>query len=262
MKRLRRCFLGLLALWPVLAGARDLDEIGKRGVLRVLAVVSPEDEFITDQPGGGLDRELLEGFAKLRQLRLEIVAIPTWDRLVPALLEGEGDLIAGRFTVTEARRKQIDFTPEVFPTRHVVLTRRPHRVVSTLEELRALKVGTVKGTSLADVVAAALVPAGKVDDGIPTGRLPDALRSGRVSAIVLGIDSAISERQRDGELQIGLFLGPPGALAWGVRKTDRALHEALSSYVASVRRTATWNRLVVKYFGEDAPALLRQARGE
>jgi membrane-bound lytic murein transglycosylase F len=262
MKRSRGIFLALLALWPGHAGARDQDEIGKGGVLRVLAVLSPEDEFITDKPGTGLDRELLEGFAKLRQVRLSVVAIPTWDRLVPALLAGEGDVIAGRFTVTEARRKLIDFTPEVFPTRTVVVTRRPRRVVSTLQELRAERVGTVKGTSLADAVAAAEVPAGKVDDGIPTGRLPEALRSGRVTAIVLGVDSAIAERRRDGELQIGLFLGPPGALAWGVRKTDRALHEALSAYVASVRRTATWNRLVVKYFGEDAPALLRQARGE
>jgi hypothetical protein len=30
----------------------------------------------------------------------------------------------------------------------------------------------------------------------------------------------------------------------------------------SMRRTPTWNRLVVKYFGEDAPELLRKARGE
>lgn len=254
--------LGLLALWPALAGARDLDEIEKRGALRVLAVVAKDDEFLGDQPGGGLDRELLEGFAKLRQLRLEVVAIDSWDGLVPALLKGAGDVIAGRFTVTEVRRKQIDFTPEVFPTRNVVLSRKPHRVVATLQELRTERVGTVKGTSLADAVAAAGVPAANVDDGVPTGRLPDALRSGRVSAIVLGVDSAIAERRRDPELQFGLFLGPPGALAWGVKKTDRALHEALSSYVTSARRTPTWNRLVVKYFGEDAPALLRQARGE
>ena len=137
--------LGLLALLPALAGARDLGEIEKRGVLRVLAVVAKDDEFLTDQPGGGLDRELLEGFAKLRQLRLEVVAIDTWDGLVPALVKGDGDIIAGRFTVTEVRRKQIDFTPEVFPTRNVVLTRKPHRVVSTLEELRGERVGTGEG---------------------------------------------------------------------------------------------------------------------
>jgi hypothetical protein len=29
-----------------------------------------------------------------------------------------------------------------------------------------------------------------------------------------------------------------------------------------VRRTPTWNRLVVKYFGEDAPEILKRARAE
>jgi ABC-type amino acid transport substrate-binding protein len=134
--------------------------------------------------------------------------------------------------------------------------------VTTLEELRAERVGTVKGTSLADAVAAAGLPPARVDDGVPSGRLPAALREGRVTAIVLGVDSAIAERRRDPDLQLGLFLGPPGALAWGVRKADPRLREALGSYVTSVRRTPTWNRLVVKYFGDDAPELLRQARGE
>jgi ABC-type amino acid transport substrate-binding protein len=263
MQGARRLLVLALALSPALAGGRDLDAIEKRGILRVLAVADdPRDEFMTRQPGVGLDRELLEAFAKLRQLRLELVPVSSWDGLVPALLQDKGDLIAGRFTVTEARQKQIDFTPEVFPTRNVVLTRKPHRVVGTLEELRREKVGTVKGTSLADAVAAAGIPPANLDDGVPTGKLPDALRSGRVTAVVLGVDSAMAERRDDPELQLGLFLGPPGALAWGVRKTDHALREALSAYVTSMRRTPTWNRLVVKYFGEDAPELLRQARGE
>ena len=258
----QRLLLGVALLGPALAAAHDLDEIEKTGTLRVLAVVATDDEFLTDKPGVGLERELLEAFVRLRKLRLEVVAVDSWDGLIPALLKGRGDVIAGRFTVTEARQKQIDFTPEVFPTRHVVVTRRPGGVVSTLEQLRSERVGTVKGTSLAEAVAAASVPASHVDDGVPTGTLPEALRSGRVTAVVLGVDSAIAERRRDADLQLGLFVGPPGALAWGIRKADRALKEVLSSYVSSTRRTPTWNRLVVKYFGEDAPGLLRQARGE
>ena len=186
MVRSRLLLVGLLALAPASAAAQDLDEIEKRGTLRVLAVVAPDDEFLTDQPGRGLDRELLEAFAQLKQLRLLVVSVDAWDGLVPALLKGRGDVIAGRFTVTEARQKQIDFTPEVFPTRSVVVTRRPHRVVATLLELRSERVGTVKGTSLADAVTAAGVPLASVDDGIATGRRPEALPSGRVTAVVLG----------------------------------------------------------------------------
>jgi ABC-type amino acid transport substrate-binding protein len=261
--RLAMLLIAVLLVPPAVAAGEDLAEIKARGVLRVLGVVhDPEDEFLTDQPGRGLDRELLEGFARLQGVTVEVVKAGSWDALVPALLRGKGDLIAGRFTVTEARKKLIDFTPEVFPTRNVVVTRAPHRVIRTLEELRAEKVGTVKGTSLADAVAAAGVPAAQVDDGVPSGRLPDALRSGRVGAVVLGVESAIAARRTDPDLKLGLFLGSPGAMAWGVSRKSPQLLEVLSEYVASARRTATWNRLVVKYFGSEAPEVLHQARGD
>jgi ABC-type amino acid transport substrate-binding protein len=251
-----------LAVAPIPGGADDLPEIKTRGVLRVLGVADEkDDEFLTTEPGRGLDRELLEGFARLQGVKLDIVNPGAWDALVPALVQGKGDVIAGRFTVTDARKKLIEFTPEVFPTRNVVVTRAPHRVVKTIDELRSEKVGTVKGTSMADAVAAAGVPAGQVDDGVASGRLPDALKAGRVGAIVLGVENAISARRADPDLQIGLFLGSPGALAWGVSRKSPLLLQALSEYVTSARRTPTWNRLVVKYFGAEAPEVLRQARG-
>jgi membrane-bound lytic murein transglycosylase F len=242
-----------LAAGP-LSSAADLDEVKKRGELRVLAMVDdPKDEFFTDRPGVGLDRELLEAFASLQKVKLVVVPAPAWDRLVPMLQEGRADVLAGRVTATEARRRL---------TRAVVVTRQPHRVVASVEELRSEKVGTVKGTSLANAVAAAGVPPGNVDASIPSGELPAALKAGPVTAIVLGIENAITERRKDPALQVGAFVGPPGALAWAVRKGDRALLAALDDYVGSVRRTPTWSRLVVKYFGDEAPEILKRAREE
>jgi membrane-bound lytic murein transglycosylase MltF len=64
------------------------------------------------------------------------------------------------------------------------------------------------------------------------------------------------------DLQIGMFLGRPASLAWGVRKEDARLHRALNEYLGNVRRTATWSRLAVKHFGNAALEILRKARGE
>jgi membrane-bound lytic murein transglycosylase F len=243
------------------AAGSDLVDVQKRGTLRVLAVVMDPDEFITSSPGSGLERELLESFAKLHRVELSVVNVPGWDRLVPLLLEGRGDLVAGRFTVTEARRQRVAFTAEVFPTRAVVVNRRPQPVLRSTDALRHEKVGTVRGTSLADAVAALNLPPGVVDDGVPAGNLPQALKAGRVSAIVLGVENAMAEKRKDPELQIGAFVGPPGSLAWAVRREDASLRAALDEYIAAVRRTPTWSRLVVKYFGEDAPEILKGAQG-
>jgi ABC-type amino acid transport substrate-binding protein len=164
--------------------------------------------------------------------------------------------------VTESRRKLIDFTSEVFPTRHVVFTRKPHRVVDTSAELFEEKVGTVKGTSMAEVLARSGIPPARVDDSVPTGTLPLALKEGRITAAVLGVENAMAAQRRDPEIQLGMFLGPPGSLAYGVRKEDVELRKALNEYVDNFRRTPAWNRLVVKYLGEAAPEILRRARTE
>jgi ABC-type amino acid transport substrate-binding protein len=57
-----------------------------------------------------------------------------------------------------------------------------------------------------------------------------------------------------------MFVGQPGSLAFGVRLSDAELLQALDRYIQNLRRTATWNRLAVKYFGESAPEVLRKAR--
>jgi hypothetical protein len=65
----------LLAVSPAAAG--DLKDIKAAGTLRVLAVVVNQDDiFMSDKPGVGFDREVLEGFCGLQRLRLELV--PAW----------------------------------------------------------------------------------------------------------------------------------------------------------------------------------------
>jgi len=260
---------GVLTLMAVLGSAAlavpaDLAEIRSRGVLRVLVNLDekrPEFFALSKDKAPGFDHELLQSFAQLHRLRLEAVSVDGWGALVPALLERRGDLIAGRFTDTPARRRQITFTAEVFPSRLVVITRKPHRAVTSLEQLREEKVGTTKGSSMAEALAATGIPPENLDQEIPTGGYCQALREGRITAAVWGVECAIASQREDPEIQLGMFLGAPASLAWGVRREDGQLLSALGQYIQNVRRTPTWNRLVVEYFGAAALDILKQAQG-
>jgi hypothetical protein len=97
-----------------------------------------------------------------------------------------------------------------------------------------------------------------VDDSLPTGTLPAALKAGKVTSVVLGLENAISARQQDSELELGLFLGPPRSLAYGVRREDKVLLKSLDEYIGHFRRSASWSQLVVKYFGEQALEVLKK----
>jgi ABC-type amino acid transport substrate-binding protein len=266
MKLVRSAVLLGLAAAALPAPARaDLAEIQKSGTLRVLVMLDTKrPEFFATRPGQapGFDHEVLEGFAKLHKLKLEIVPVSGWDALIPSLVGKKGDVIAGRFTATDSRRKLVAFTAEVFPTRNVVFNRKPRPPITSLDQLKTEKVGVIKGTSMAEAVAAAGLPESAVDDTIAAGAYDEALRSGRITAAVWGVESAVALQREDPQVQLGPFLGAPASLAYAVRRDEPALLSALDQYIENLRRTQTWSRLVVKYFGEAAPEILKKARAQ
>ena len=244
MRTLRAtALLSLAALILPAAAHADLAAIQKRGTLRVLVMLDTKrPEFFATRP----DHEVLDGFARLYKLRLEVHPVSGWDALIPALLAKKGDVIAGRFTATDERRKLVAFTAEVFPTRNIIFNRKPSKPITSLDELKNEKLGVIKGTSMAEAVAA--------------GAYDEALKSGRITAAVWGVESAVALQREDPAIQLGPFLGAPASLAYAVRRDEPDLLSALDQYIENLRHTLTWSRLVVKYFGDAAPEVLKKAR--
>jgi ABC-type amino acid transport substrate-binding protein len=234
------------------------------GVLRVVAPFDREFAFVAKEPAPpdapGFDVEILQGFARLRGLRLELSYSTSWDGAIPLLLEHKADLIAGGYSDTPERRRKVDFTVGVFPSRDVALNRKPMQPVTTLEELRKSDVLTYRGSSMAESVAAAGVPAERLTL-METGDIEKLMRTEKQRSVgVVGLEVAILARQRDPQFQLGVYLGEPSSLAYGVRKDDVELRKNLDAYLSNLRRTPTWSRLVVKYFGAAALDILKSAR--
>jgi ABC-type amino acid transport substrate-binding protein len=248
--------LGVATLVAVPA-AGDLPQLQKRGTLRVLAATEEQPEMFTFRGGAepGFEREMLEGFARLQRLRLVVVPVRGFQERIPALLRGDGDVIVGLIDTPE-RRQEIAFTNEVMPARHVVVTYSSRRPVTTLSQFRAERVGVLKGTTWEKQAQEAGVPAESQTAFADLGSLLGALRAGQITATVMSVSDMTLAMKRDPGLQAGLFLGEPGHAAWGVRLEDRQLRAALDEYLDYMRRSASWNRLVVKYFGEQALLVL------
>jgi ABC-type amino acid transport substrate-binding protein len=240
------------------SSARDLPEIQESGELRVIVAADEQPERFNMSSAGqpGIERELVEGFTRLHKLKLVPVSVPRYRNRIPALLEGQGDVILGIID-TPARREVIQITNEVMPSRWVVVTHEPHRVVESVAQLLEEKVGILAGTT---TWLKATLDAGVPDEKI--ARLNDveavieALRSGQITATVMSIsDYGLAKRKHPG-LQAGLAVGGTSSAAWGVRKEDVELAQALNEYITSVRKTPTWSRLVVQYFGEETLLVL------
>ena len=259
--RLSPCRLVLLCaavLTAPPASAVDLPEIQARGSLRVIAAEGEQPEmfdFDGDPAKPGLEREMLEGFARLKRLKLEVVPVKAFTDRIPALLRGDGDVIVGLVDTVE-RRKQIDFTAEVLPVRHLVVTHKPAPPVKSVEGFRKKKAGTIRGTTWARETLAAGVPEAQVEYFPDTEPMLEALASGRVDAAVMTISDFTLAVSRHPGLEAGVFVGEASRAAWGVRKQDVKLKAELDAYIDNLRSGASWNRLILTYFGEKALTVL------
>jgi ABC-type amino acid transport substrate-binding protein len=247
----------LAALQPL--HAADLAEVRTRGALRAIVAADEAPETF-DAKGGtrpGFERELVETFARVQGVKIEVVTAKSLADRIPMLLAGRGDFIVAIFDTPE-RRQQIAFTAEIMPTYNVAVTLAPKPAPKTLEELRREKVGVVRGAAPGDDAAAAGVQSLQRFESM--GEMLPALGRGDIGALVIPISEFALAAKREPKLTAGVAVGATGSICWGVRKEDAGLRAALDTHLANVRKSASWNLLLVKYFGEQAPLVLGRRR--
>jgi ABC-type amino acid transport substrate-binding protein len=255
----RRALFGIavpLALAAASASlAADLAEVKARGALRVLAAHDENWFLVTGDGPPGFEREVLEGYARLHGLRFEVVPVVRWEEAIPMLLAGRGDLLAG-INDTPERRRTIAFTEELLPARSVVVNLKPAAPVASPAALLATRVAVVPESTWAVAADRAGVPASALVKVADVPEALAALKTGRAGAAIVDVVDYLQQRRRIPELQLGLSLGGALSSAWGVRKADAELRRSLDAYLAEFRKHPGWSRLLVKYFGEDAPLVL------
>jgi len=240
-----------------LAAAADLAEIRLRGSLRVLAAADEDPAWFSLRGGAspGFEREVLEGFARLHKLRFEAVPIVRWEEAIPMLLRREGDLVGG-MSATPERRQRVDFSIELLPARSIVVTRRPGAPVRSLSELRSARLVIVPNTTWSQALEKAGVPASRALRVADISAAVEAIQTAHADATVTGVVDFLLQRRKYRDLEAGLALGEALSSAWAVHKGSPELRQALDTYLAELRRSPNWSRLLVKYFGDDAPAIL------
>jgi ABC-type amino acid transport substrate-binding protein len=252
--------VALAALSAAVASAA-VPTAGLPATVRVLVAADEMPEMFSFQTGGppGLERELLEGFCRLHGLGLQVVPVRDFDEIIPMLLRGEGDVVTG-IVDTEARRKRVAFTGEVFPVRHLVVTRRPTAVVTRLADLRLLRVGVIPGTSWEQATVEAGVPKAKRVSFRDTDALLAGLRAGEVDAVVMALLDYAFASKRDPRLAAGAFVGGGLSAAWAVRPGDSRLLTALDGYLRGMGQARP--ALMIRYLSEEALSLIALARRE
>ena len=127
----------------------DLDGMIKRRVIRALVVFSRTQYFVDKGAQHGTAYELMRAFEnhintsrKLKTLKVHVVFLPTSrEDLIPALLEGRGDLAIAGLTRTPERLKKVDFSdPFAEKVQEIVVTGPKSPKIAALQDLAGQEV--------------------------------------------------------------------------------------------------------------------------
>lgn len=176
----------LLTAWLAVASnaahADRLDDIKRAGVLRVAAFDSnPPFGFVDSKDNQivGLDVDYARAVAKQLGVKLEIQPTNPANRIA-FLKSGKVDLVFANFTITDDRKKEVDFSTPYFASGTQFIAKKG--VLKSPEQLNSLRIGADKGTTNEQQVRAKF-PSATIVAYDDTPFAFAALRTGNVQAI-------------------------------------------------------------------------------
>jgi membrane-bound lytic murein transglycosylase MltF len=230
----------------------DLDDMIKRRLIRVLVVYSKTFFFVDKGTQRGVAYEAFRKFEedlnkklKSKRIRVNVMFIPvSRDELLPALVEGRGDIVAANLTITETRDKLVDFAdPTLTDVSEIVVTGPESPAIATLDDLAGKEVFLRPSSSYYESIKALnarLKKEGKAEiklqpapENLEDEDLLEMLNSGLIKLVVVDNHKARFWKQIFPKLTLheDVSVRTGGSVAWAIRENSPQLKAELNDFV-------------------------------
>ncbi len=264
---------GVAADHPIGVSLAKFEEMLEKRRIRALVVYNKIQYFLDGPTQRGLAYDALEQFREFvdrkygfESRRFQVVYIPVArDSLIPALVEGVGDIAVANLTITPERLESIDFTdPVADGIKEVVVTGPASEPLQTVADLAGRRLYVRESSSYYqsllhlneqfDRDGLEPVEIVLVDEFLEDSDLLEMVNAGLLSAVV--VDSHKAEFWSDIfegiVVHADVAVSDDRQIAWGIRKGDPELAEVLNEFVAENKKgTMIGNILYKRYLKEN-----------
>ncbi|MGX6444390.1 transporter substrate-binding domain-containing protein [Neobacillus sp. K501] len=261
----KRWLLSIICLFiiGVLAGCGGKEEAsgnGKNSVLdrveesKVLKVgfegTYPPFNYLNDnEKYDGFDVDISNEIAKRLGVKAEFVATK-WDSLLGGLKSDKFDIIIGQMTVTEERKKSVDFTDPYVVTGSVLVTRKDTNDIKVLEDIKGKNVGVGGGTTFEEVansVDGANVKLYKAVNDYITD-----LMNNRLDVIINDqLLMSFNIQEKDLPIKITSDILNKDEIGMAVKKDNEDFVKKVNGILAEIREDGTYSEIYKKWFGTE-----------
>jgi len=216
----------------------DLPGIRERGELRILH--QRRKQGYLPRAGSPRDAELEQAEALAQDLGLEarFVPVESFEALLPALLEGRGDLVAENLTATEERRKRVAFSIPIAFVREQLVTRADDESLTGLGDLPGRRIAVQRSSSFwatAEKLRGKYpgLEIEKVSEELDAEDLLDGVETERFDLTLADsnlMDAALAWHP---ELRVAVDLREHRIIAWAMRPDTPQLRKAVDAFLAA-----------------------------
>ena len=238
MKKL--AFAALAA--AVLCGCSDS---GADKVKMITEATFPPYEFLRGHEIVGIDVEICRAIAQKlgREFSCETV---DFDSVIPAVISGKADLAAAGITITEDRKKNVDFSVPYVKTGIVVIYKKSVGFTGA-EQLKGKKIGVQGGTTSETYVLNELKQ--EPERSRSPAESVAALKSGRVEFVIADIDPAKNCVKGEADLAISDFITSE-EYAIAIKKGQPELLKVINETIAEIKADGRLAKWIADYTAE------------
>jgi len=255
-KRYFKIFTALCALSVIVStaawagGSKDATTTAKKTKLVIAADATwPPMEFVNENKEiVGFGPDMLAAISKATGIEIEI-RNTAWDGIFAGLAAGDYDAISSSVTITDERKKEMDFSEPYCNAGQVLVVQKSTSGVTTLADLKGKKVGAQIGTTGA-------IEIGKVD-GVTLASYDEVglafadLALGRIAGVVADSPIAADFAMQNDEYKATLkIVGDPFTDEWlglAVKKGDAATLKILNEGLAKIKADGTLDAISAKW---------------
>lgn len=206
----------------------------------------------------GFDVDIARALCAEMKARCSFVE-SSWEGIIPGLRANKFDAIVSSMSITEDRKKAVDFSDKYYQTPTAVIAKVGASDGSPAS-LKGKRVGVLKASIQEKYAKAELAKAGAdIVSYDSTQQAYVDLKSGRLDAVVVdkfeGKGGFIDTPDGKGYAFVGPDLTDPTYFGTGagiaVRKSDADLRDRLNAALKAIRANGTWKRIADKYFDFD-----------
>jgi membrane-bound lytic murein transglycosylase MltF len=258
----------------------DLPAIQDRGFIRILVSPSRTNYFSDGGRERGFEYELMREYEKWlkskRRRRWIMLFLPVpFDRLLPELKAGRGDIAAAGITITPERLDSVSFADPYFTNvKEIMVGRKDGVRLDSLPDLAGHTVHVVRGSSYQQHILELNEEfEANGHDRIKLERAPQYLEAEDLLEFVddglidfTVVDKHVAELWSSTLPNIELYDDIPihegGQIAWAVRTEDTKLRDDLSAFVRNHKKGSRLGNIIFNRYYDDTKWLSGPSTGD